>query len=49
MKLIIILEKSVENPEQGEALFSVVRERLSDNPDVEISGRVVEDFVIEEP
>lgn len=47
MYLVITLRKEVPNREAGKAIFDLVRERLSDRPDVIITGHVTNHFDLE--
>ena len=38
MKLTIVLRKDVADEAEGQAVFDIVKTRLADRPDVEISG-----------
>lgn len=40
MFLTIALRKEVETPEQGQVLFDLVKNKLSDHPEVVITGTV---------
>lgn len=44
MQLVITLRKEVEDPEEGEHIYGLVRERLADRPDVEIQGHITNHF-----
>lgn len=48
MKLVITLRKEVADRDEGEALYQLVKQKLSDRPDVKISGHVTNHF-LEEP
>jgi len=45
MNLVITLRKEVADRDEGEAIFNMVKERLSDRPDVEVSGHVTNHFI----
>jgi len=47
MYLIITLRKEVPDRDAGRQIFDLVRERLADRPDVEISGHVSNHFDFE--
>lgn len=49
MKLIITLRREVASREEGKAIYDLVKERLADRPDVEVSGHVANHFKDEEP
>jgi len=44
MKLVIILEKEVENKEQAENLVGIVINKLSEHPSVKIRAEVHDDI-----
>jgi len=48
MQLVITLRKEVEDREEGEALYELVKQRLEDRPDVEVRGHVTNHFLIED-
>lgn len=48
MELVITLRKDVEDREQGQALYNLVRQRLEDRPDVTVRGHVTNHFIIED-
>ena len=48
MRLIITLRKEVEDRDEGEFIYNLVKDRLNDRPDVEISGHVTNHFIEEE-
>lgn len=50
MKLTITLQKEVENVEQGEQLYELVKQRFADHPKVKVTGHVSNHFIeSEEP
>lgn len=44
MYLVITLRKAVEDREEGRMLFDLVKQRLSDRPDVIVAGMVTNHF-----
>lgn len=48
MYLTITLRKEVPDREAGRAIFTLVKERLSDRPDVKINGSVSNHFNIDD-
>lgn len=48
MRLVIILTKDVDDRDEGEHIYNLVKDRLADRPDVTIQGHVTNHF-IEEP
>lgn len=42
MRLVITLSKAVNDTEQGQELFDIVKERLADKPDIKIQGNISE-------
>lgn len=44
MQIIITLRKDVPDAQTGRAIFNLVKQRLTDRPDVEIEGKVVNHF-----
>ena len=49
LQLVITLHKDVDDIEQGETLLNIVRQKLTDHPEVEIQGRVTNRFPNAEP
>ncbi len=49
MYLIITLRKEVPDRETGRTIYDLVKERMSDRPDVEIKGHVSNHFDLEQP
>lgn len=49
MKLVITLRKEVTDRDQGELIFNLIKQRLEDRPDVEITGHITNHFDLEEP
>ncbi len=49
MQLVITLRKDVEDRDEGEAVFELVKTRLADRPDVKVTGHVTNHFTLEEP
>lgn len=47
--LTITLRKAVPNREAGRELFDLVKNRLSDRPEVTITGHVTNHYGMEEP
>ncbi|MBA7649715.1 hypothetical protein ES703_57513 [subsurface metagenome] len=48
MLLTIVLRKEVPDPESGEFLYNLVKERLNDHPEVEVKGHITNHFGEEE-
>lgn len=48
MQLIITLRKEVDDPEEGNFIYNLVKERLNDRPDVIVTGHVTNHFIEEE-
>lgn len=46
--LIVTLRKSVPNEQAGKDLLAVVKQRMSDNPDVIVTGHVTTHIDLEE-
>lgn len=44
MQLVVTLRKDVPDQETGEAIFDLVRQRLADRPDIQITGHVTNHF-----
>lgn len=49
MILTIVARKPVADPEEGQQVYEWVKQKLSERPDVEISGHVTNHFDLEEP
>lgn len=49
MYLVITLRRMVEDREQGEELFDLVKQKLADRPDITVTGHVTNHFDLEEP
>ncbi|MBA7701436.1 hypothetical protein ES703_110174 [subsurface metagenome] len=49
MKLVITLRKEVADRDEGELVFEAVKEKLSDRPDIKITGHVTNHFIEAEP
>ena len=47
MYLIITLRKEVPDRDAGRAIYELVKERLTDRPDVKITGQVSNHFDLE--
>lgn len=47
MKLTIVLRKDVPNEQTAQQLFDIVKTKLEDNPDIEISGTVNQTLPLE--
>lgn len=48
MYLVITLRKPVSDPDQGQQLFDLVKQRLQDRPDIDITGHVTNHFDLEQ-
>ena len=48
MNLVITLRKEVADREEGRAVYDLVKERLSDRPDVTVTGHVTNHCDLEE-
>lgn len=46
--LTITLRKETDTPDQAEAIYTLVKERLTDRPDVKITGHVTNHYDKEE-
>lgn len=44
MKLVITLRKEVSDRDEGEQLFELVKTKLADKPEIEISGHITNHF-----
>lgn len=40
MYLTVVLRKEVADEAQGEALYNIVKDKMSDHPDVTVSGTI---------
>lgn len=49
MQLVITLRKDVADRDEGERVYVMVKEKLTDRPDVKITGHVTNHFELEEP
>ncbi len=49
MQLVITLRKEVPDREAGEAIYELVKQKLEDRPDIEVTGHVTNHFIEEEP
>lgn len=49
MQLIITLRKEVADRDEGERVYTMVKEKLADRPDVKVTGHVTNHFELEEP
>lgn len=49
MQLVITLKKKIDDPEEGRHVYELVKQRLQDREDVEITGHVTNHFNAEEP
>lgn len=49
MILIIVLKKEIADPDEGNFIYNLVKERLADRPDVEVRGHVTNHLPREEP
>lgn len=47
MQLVITLRKEVEDRDEGEEIFELVKERFADRPDVKVLGHVTNHFAQE--
>lgn len=47
MKLVVTLRKDVEDAVEGLAIYELVKQRLSDHPEVETAGHVTNHFILE--
>ena len=47
MYLIITVRKEVPDRDAGKAIYDLVKERMQDRPDVEITGHVTNHFDLE--
>lgn len=43
-KLIVVLRKGTDTPEEAEALYNIVKQKLADHPEIEISGHVTNHY-----
>lgn len=48
MYLVITLRKEVPDREAGKAIYELVKQKMSDRPDVEIHGHVTNHFDLDE-
>lgn len=48
MYLVITLRKEVPDRETGKVIYELVKQKMSDRPDVEIRGHVTNHFDLEE-
>lgn len=48
MYLVITLRKEIADPEEGLFIYNLVKERLSDHPEVGINGHITNHFDTEE-
>lgn len=49
MYVVITLRKPVTDPTQARAIYELVKQRLVDRPDVDITGHCTNHFSLEEP
>lgn len=49
MYLQITLTKEIDNTDQGQQLYNLVKQRLTDHPEVEVHGHMTENLPLEEP
>ena len=47
MYLVITLRKEVPNREAGKVIYDLVKARMADRPDVEVTGHVTNHFDLE--
>lgn len=45
MELVITLRKEVPDRDTGEAVFELVKQKLSKQPDIKISGHITNHFI----
>lgn len=48
MYLVITLRRMVEDRDQGEQIFELVKQKLEDRPDIKVTGHVTNHFELEE-
>lgn len=48
MYLVITLRKEVEDRDAGKVIYDLVKQRMTDRPDVEVTGHVTNHFDLEE-
>lgn len=48
MYLVITLRKPVADAAQGQAIYDLVKQRLEDRPDIDITGHITNHFDLEE-
>ncbi len=48
MYLVITLRRMVEDRDQGEQIFELVKQKLADRPDIKVTGHVTNHFDLED-
>lgn len=48
MYLVVTIRKEVADAVEGKALYEIVKQKLSDHPDVQLAGLVTNHFLPEE-
>lgn len=49
MYVAIVLRKKIADQAEGRAIYDLVKQKLADRPDIEVSGNVSNHFLDEEP
>ena len=49
IQIIVTIRKEVADQAAATALFEIIKEKLSDRPDVKLTGHCVNHFIEEEP
>lgn len=49
MYLVITLRRPVDDQAQGTQIYELIKERLTDRPDVDVTGHVTNHFDLGEP
>lgn len=49
MELVIVLRKTVADRDEGEIIFELIKTKLTDRPDIKVTGHVTNHFPPEEP
>lgn len=49
MQLVITLRKDVADRDTGKEIFELVKQKLTDRPDIKVTGHVTNHFELEEP
>lgn len=47
MYVVITLRKPIPDPEAGRNIYDIVKQRMSDRPDVEVRGHITNHFDLE--